>query len=103
MWRQSRDAASECGARQCVQVVEVNDAVAWHLVVGDGQFQFGYQAPTGTGQCGDDDRADPVHNGISGEDEYWPVAARGGGKPQLTAPHRPSLPSPPPAPNRRSP
>ena len=60
------DAASECVARQCVQVVEVDDAVAWNLVVGGGQFQFGYQALAGTGG---DDRADAVRNGISGEDE----------------------------------
>ena len=38
-----------------MNVVEVDDAVAGDAVRGGSQGKFGFQAPAGTGQGGDDD------------------------------------------------
>jgi hypothetical protein len=80
-WGQPGDAPSKRGAGQRVNVVKVDDAVAWNVVLGGGQFQLGHQAPAGTGQCRHDNRAYPVRNRISGEDKYGPGTARRGGEP----------------------
>lgn len=100
--RQASDPASQGRARQRMNVVEIDDAIAWHAVVGGGQSQLGHQSSTGAGQCCYDDRADPVGNRISRENENGPVTAGCRGEPQFTAPHRPSLPIPRQAPIRRS-
>jgi hypothetical protein len=43
-----------------MNVVEVDDAVARNMTLGDCQLQLGYQASAGTGQCRHDDGTDAV-------------------------------------------
>ncbi len=100
-WGQTGDPAPKRGARQCVNVVEVDDAVAWHSILGGGQLQFGHEPAAGAGQSRYDNCSDPFCDRISGEYEHGPVTAGGSNEPEFTAPHWPSQPSPPPAPSRR--
>lgn len=85
-----------------MNIVEVDDAVAGNVIVGGCEFEFGHQSATSARQSRHYNRAYPVCDGVSGEHQYRAVSARGGGKPQFTAPHRPNQPNPPPVPSAQS-
>lgn len=55
-----------------MNVVEVDEAIAWHAVLNRRQFQFRHQSPAGSGQRGDE---------IPGENKHGAITARGGGEP----------------------
>lgn len=73
-----------------MDVVEVDDAVRRDAVFECGQFEFRNESPDDAGDCGHDDGSDAISDGVPSQDEDWPIAAWGGGEPNLTVLHRPS-------------
>ena len=85
-----------------VDIVEVDDAIRWDAVIGGCEFEFGDESSNGARDRRHDDGSDAIGDWVSGEHEYWAIAAGCRGEPHLTALHRPSPPSLPPVPSRRS-
>jgi hypothetical protein len=80
--------------RQCVQVVEVHDAVRRHAIILRRKLKLGNETPDGSREGGHDDSADAISNRVARQDEDGPVTSRRRGEPDLTPPHQPSPPNP---------
>lgn len=84
--RQGGDALAEPALAQCVEVVEGGDAILPHTIVWT-EWQLAGETTYGAGACSHDDRLETVCDGVAGEDEHRPVAARRGRPPDFASHH----------------
>jgi hypothetical protein len=79
--RQPGDFPTKSVARQRMNIVEVDDAIAGNMILVDSQLQFRDQPTASPRQCRHHDSPNPLSHWIPGEDQNGSVAARGCGKP----------------------
>jgi len=99
---QRGDATPERRPRNGVDVVEVDDALGRHPILGGSQRELRHEFATRPREGCDDDRSDAIGDGVAREHEDRPAASGRRREPDLTPLHRASRSSPRPVPNQRS-